>query len=87
MCVCVYVCVCILKEIELYVLRFEVFVTVECIEVILSDRICQCGMYRGIIVLQLVSVQYLKGHYCTSVGVSTVFKRALLYCSWCQYSI
>ena len=45
-------CVCRLKEIELYVLRFEVFVTVECIEVILSDHLCQCGMYRDIILLQ-----------------------------------
>jgi hypothetical protein len=47
------VCVlCRLKEIELYVSGFEVLVTVECIEVILSDRLCQCGMYRDIIVLQ-----------------------------------
>jgi len=46
------VCVCRLKEIGLYVLRFEVFVTVECIEVILSDHLCQCGMYGDVILLQ-----------------------------------
>lgn len=45
-------CVCRLKEIELYVLRFKVVVRVHCIEVILSDHLCQCGMYRDIILLQ-----------------------------------
>lgn len=50
MCVCV--CVCRQKGIELYILRFAVFVTVECVEVIPSYCLCQCSLYRDIIVLQ-----------------------------------
>jgi hypothetical protein len=41
-----------LKEIELYVIKFEVFVTVECIEVIPFDRLFHCIIYRDIILLK-----------------------------------
>ena len=44
-------------------------------------------MYRGIIVLQLVSVSYVQGHYRTAVFVSAVCTGALLYCSRCQCSV
>lgn len=45
-------CVCRLKEAELYVLRLKVLVTVQCTEVVLSDHLCRCVMYRYIILLQ-----------------------------------
>jgi len=44
-------------------------------------------MYRGIIVLQSVSLQYVWWHYCTTVCINVVYTGELLYCSQYRCSI
>ena len=55
-----------------------------CAESSLYCSLCQCGVYRVIIVLQSVSLRYFQSHYFTAVCECALYWWSLWYCSLCQ---
>ena len=58
-----------------------------CIYRVIHFSLCLGVMYSGLIFLQSLSVLYVRGHYCTEVGVLAVCTESLFYWILCQCSM